>query len=60
MTISPVYSGRPDTLREPVEQRVYELLDALLATAVPFICWPCLRTCLSVPQIFPKKSDLPA
>ena len=29
MTISPVYSGRPDTLREPVEQRVYELLDAL-------------------------------
>lgn len=29
MTISPVYSGRPDTQREPVEQRVYELLDAL-------------------------------
>ena len=29
MTISPVYSGRPDTLREPVEQRVYELLDTL-------------------------------
>lgn len=29
MTISPVYSGRPGTLREPVEQRVYELLDAL-------------------------------
>ncbi len=29
MTISPVYTGRPQEAREPVEQRVYDLLDAL-------------------------------
>ena len=29
MTISPVYTGRPQEEREPVEQRVYDLLDAL-------------------------------
>lgn len=29
MTLSPVYIGRPQETREPVEQRVYDLLDAL-------------------------------
>ena len=29
MTISPVYTGRPAQEREPVEQQVYDLLDAL-------------------------------
>ena len=29
MTISPVYTGRPQDAREPVEQQVYDLLDAL-------------------------------
>ena len=29
MTISPVYTGRPQETREPVEQRVYDLLDEL-------------------------------
>lgn len=29
MNISSVFSGRPDDIREPVEQRVYDLLDAL-------------------------------
>lgn len=29
MTISPVYTGRPQETREPVEQRIYDLLDAL-------------------------------
>ena len=29
MDISPVYFGHPDSPREPVEQRVYDLLDSL-------------------------------
>lgn len=29
MNISSVFSGRPDDIREPVEQRVYDLLDVL-------------------------------
>ena len=29
MTISPVYTGRPAQEREPVEQQIYDLLDAL-------------------------------
>ena len=29
MALSPVYIGRPQETREPVEQRVYDLLDAL-------------------------------
>lgn len=33
MTISPVYTGAPDTVREAVEQRAYDLLNAL---SIPF------------------------